>query len=227
MALYILNKKRTAIADLESHYGSIVFVEGDATLVAPACRVQHIAVAAPLVRRPQAKIEDHVEKGDEEESVAPSLPPGHATRADTLCEGDGADAGGRKRRRRKRRRRSGEEATAEQPSSTENPQTVGTYDASTHSVITTEVPSPLLNTVEDRVEGSEEVRSDLSDVPPADLEKAALTDHSSASNRESKAPEGNTARRRRSSANSQRRRVKSQSVDIQRRDKQHRSLARR
>ena len=170
VALYILNKKRIAIADLESRYGCVIFVEGDTTLIAPACRVQHVAVAAPLVQKPQAKIESHIEKEDKEEPVAPLPLSGPTARVETLCEGDGGEAGGRKRRRRKRRRRSSDDEAAEQASSTENLQADDADNASLpHGAIKAEASLPLLNTVEDRDVVSEELHSHPSDVAVADL----------------------------------------------------------
>ncbi|MFA7429162.1 MAG: Rne/Rng family ribonuclease [Rhodospirillaceae bacterium] len=115
VALYILNNKRSALADIEARHGFQVFLRGDDSLIPPDYRMDRVkgTVAPPvgIEREPlPVEAEDEEDVAVEEDVVVAEKAEVAETTADTT------EADGRKRRkRRKRRRRPGEggEAQAE------------------------------------------------------------------------------------------------------------------
>ncbi len=113
VALYILNQKRDALAQIELRYGFRVTLAKDDTLIPPAFRLERLraltAAEAAAVPAAIAQAPPPVEIEEDEEVEAeieePSSPPAAAERSD---EG-GEDEHGHRRRRRRRRRRPGEE----------------------------------------------------------------------------------------------------------------------
>src|SRR5947209_79854 len=111
VALYILNQKREALAQIEARYGVRVMVARDDTLIPPAFRLERLRAygageAPPLPRSIQAPaIEDDeedetAEQEDEEIEAAPPRP----AAAEAAAEQEGDDERGHRRRRRRRRR---------------------------------------------------------------------------------------------------------------------------
>ena len=126
VALYLLNYKREALANIETRYGMKIFVLGDALLVPPNFRLDRVkavraigedGVELPIVREalpapmPEPEEEEVAEEEDESEAEAErprdnnnnnrhrEARPHHEGQ-----EGGDQEGGGRKRRRRRRRR---------------------------------------------------------------------------------------------------------------------------
>ncbi|MBV8653269.1 MAG: Rne/Rng family ribonuclease, partial [Alphaproteobacteria bacterium] len=115
IALYILNQKSEALAQIETRYGFRVTVAHDDTLIPPAFRLERLraltaaeaaAIPAALAQVPPPIDEDDddiVDEAEEATDAAETAPQG---------ESDGAEEHGRRRRRKRRRRRPGEEHDA-------------------------------------------------------------------------------------------------------------------
>jgi ribonuclease E len=98
VALYILNNKRTALAELEQRHNLRLTIGGDDTLIPPDYRMERlkVPVAAPEARQPVSQLDVVDEEEDiVEEEEAVSAPETQAAEP----------AGGRRRSRRRRRRR--------------------------------------------------------------------------------------------------------------------------
>ena len=100
VALYILNRKRDSLAEIEQRYGFTVMIFGDDSLISPDHRIERTRAkkgdeqeeAAPVLNTDSVSltaIESPVEADDEEEETV---------------RGDDDDQGGKRRRRRRRRR---------------------------------------------------------------------------------------------------------------------------
>jgi len=133
VALYILNNKRAALAELEQRHNLRLTVGGDDTLIPPDYRMERskTQVIVPEVRQPVSHPDTVVEDEEilEEEETAPSAPEEPAQEP----------AGSRRRSRRRRRRRDeGRLPQDETPARVVQPQTDapggGTIDASEEDV---------------------------------------------------------------------------------------------
>ena len=201
VALYILNKKRAVLADLEAQYGSIIFIEGDNALIAPACRVEHKKTTTTPAMGTKTPARDT--GGEHQERSAPPPPPSpdQTAQAEDSSEKDG-DAGGRKRRRRKRRRRDNEDEPVDLSSTANIPND-------------DETAAPSLSKTESETENSDECRLDSPDIL-TDTAQAEPAADSSSSSPESVEPEnGDTKRRRRSRRGNRQRRTTNQTTDFQ------------
>jgi ribonuclease E len=125
VALYILNQKRSALAEIEATYEFRVLLTGDDSLIPPAYRMDRVRAelrpdeaprpveAVPSLPPPIA-IDDEEEPEVEEEETAEAAEAGDTGEAQRTSEGSGGgDQPRRKRRRRKRRRRGDEAVGAE------------------------------------------------------------------------------------------------------------------
>ncbi|QQP92508.1 Rne/Rng family ribonuclease [Skermanella sp. TT6] len=117
IALYILNQKRDALADIERRYGFRVFLFGDDTLIPPEYRLERIKArqageeTAPVIspERIYAETDRLLEREAEEDEAAeqaetveaPEAQPAAAAAPQEL----GEERGDRRRRRSRRRRR--------------------------------------------------------------------------------------------------------------------------
>ena len=127
VALYLLNYKREALANIETRYGMKIFVLGDATLVPPNFRLDRVKAVraigeeiteAPAVREalpaptPEPDEDNVADEEDESESMRDDHQHRHREgRHHDNREGGregGEREGGGRRRRRRRRRRGGE-----------------------------------------------------------------------------------------------------------------------
>lgn len=101
VALYILNRKRDSLAEIEQRYGFTVMIFGDDSLISPDHRIERtrakkgdeIEEAAPVLNTDSVSltaIESPVEADDEED--------------EETARNDDDDQGGKRRRRRRRRR---------------------------------------------------------------------------------------------------------------------------
>jgi ribonuclease E len=119
VALYILNQKREALAQIEMRYGFHVTVTNDDTLIPPAFRLERLrnltpeeaATLPPAVAQLPPPVEDDEDEEIEEGEAAAK--PGMSENGE---EKHGAEMSeeerGRRRRRRRRRRRPGDEPDA-------------------------------------------------------------------------------------------------------------------
>jgi ribonuclease E len=126
VALYILNQKRKALAEIELRYGFRVYLAGDDHLITPEYRLERLralapgeelpAPAAPLLPVPaaaeepeeeieaeeEAETEESLEAEEIEEAAAQPREP-RGERAERVEREGEAERGGRRRRRRRRR----------------------------------------------------------------------------------------------------------------------------
>ncbi|MCR6631720.1 MAG: ribonuclease E/G [Magnetospirillum sp.] len=117
IALYILNQKRDALADIEARYEFRVFLQGDDSLIPPNLRMERVKAEnrpdevrpAAFEVPPPAAVEEEDEDEDEEAAEAEA----EQTQAET-AEGESEGEAGENRKRRRRRRR--KRRPGEQPS---------------------------------------------------------------------------------------------------------------
>jgi len=138
LALYLLNQKRDALADIERRYGVRVMIEGDDSLIPPAHRIERtrargaeLPAPAPVdntarimaetdaaLEAEAAEVEDEAEVEEAREERQPQQQrhgqPHHQGGQHGQAQGDG-EGRGRRRRRRRGRRRGGEDHRGEQP----------------------------------------------------------------------------------------------------------------
>jgi ribonuclease E len=108
VALYILNQKRHALAEIEHRYGFRVMVSGSDSLIPPQFELERTRAriaapephAAPLTA---SAIYEEFEDDYEDEAESPAA--GEAGEERAIGEDAEGDDGGRKRRKRRRRRR--------------------------------------------------------------------------------------------------------------------------
>ena len=105
VALWLLNRKRDRLSEIEARFGMSVFLQPDEKLMGPALRIERLRAAEPMAvaAGPSAlrmdyapEVEDSAPEIEEEEADAPSA----EAREETAEEGE-------RRRRRRRRRRGG------------------------------------------------------------------------------------------------------------------------
>jgi ribonuclease E len=117
VALYLLNRKRERLTQIEEHFGLSVLFEPDEALSGPAHRIERLRAADPVASRlperaPQAALRmDFAPEPEEESALAEEdgaeddLEPDGAAPADLpVADGDPGGDGARRRRRRRRRR---------------------------------------------------------------------------------------------------------------------------
>jgi ribonuclease E len=130
VALYILNQKRMALAQLEMRRGVRIYINGDDSLTPPDYRLERIKQLAPGEELPPATaptalptdlelevdIEVPEETEEETEAVAESESEGEAQTGERgeTAEAGGDEEGGRGRRRRRRRRGRGNRFNADE-----------------------------------------------------------------------------------------------------------------
>ncbi|MBE1237285.1 Rne/Rng family ribonuclease [Phaeovibrio sulfidiphilus] len=122
VALYILNRKRDVLGEIEAKYGLRVFLEGDDSLLIPDYRIERTkfehapekapaaavaAVAAPALPAPveTAEVPAAAAEADAGTEAASDEPASEAAHTDNGDDGDGPQSASRKRRRRRRRKR--------------------------------------------------------------------------------------------------------------------------
>ena len=105
VALWLLNRKRDRLSEIEARFGMSVFLQPDEKLMGPALRIERLRAAEPMAvaAGPSAlrmdyapEAEDIAPEAEEEEADSPSA----EAREETAEEGE-------RRRRRRRRRRGG------------------------------------------------------------------------------------------------------------------------
>ncbi|MCA3419043.1 MAG: ribonuclease E/G [Roseomonas sp.] len=105
VALWLLNRKRDRLSEIEARFGMSVFLQPDEKLMGPALRIERLRAAEPMAvaAGPSAlrmdyapEVEDIAPEAEEEEADSPRA----EAREETAEEGE-------RRRRRRRRRRGG------------------------------------------------------------------------------------------------------------------------
>ncbi len=123
VALYLLNRKRDRLAQIEARFGMAVLFEPDDTLLAPALRIDRVRAADPnrvpeerhalrMDYAPEVDAEDDLPEAEVEDEVEEAPPARANGRAAAAAPAEGseaaaaaeAEAEGRRRRRRRRRR---------------------------------------------------------------------------------------------------------------------------
>ncbi|HET6222741.1 MAG TPA: ribonuclease E/G, partial [Dongiaceae bacterium] len=105
-ALYILNNKRAALADIEQRLGLRVMIGGDDSLIPPEYRIERIkgAIVAPEARLPVSQTDLHMEEPEAEEDTTDEAEQAPREERAERVERE-EEGGGRRRSRRRRRRR--------------------------------------------------------------------------------------------------------------------------
>ncbi|MBX6744297.1 MAG: Rne/Rng family ribonuclease, partial [Acetobacteraceae bacterium] len=126
VALYLLNRKRDRLAQIEARFGMAVMFEPDDTLLPPAVRIERVRAAEPSQRpaeaAPAALRMDYAPEPEPAEEEAEEEAPAEAeAQAPARPNGDASAEGEQHRRKRRRRRRRGArtEAGAPQEAATE------------------------------------------------------------------------------------------------------------
>jgi ribonuclease E len=104
IALYLLNYKRKALADVETRHETTIIIDNDDTLIPPDCRIERsddvvirkLPKLAPINNRPNKNLNTEEEIDDLEEE------------SDTIDMQEGDEGGKRRKRRRGRRRKRSE-----------------------------------------------------------------------------------------------------------------------
>ncbi|MDB5410348.1 MAG: ribonuclease [Rhodospirillales bacterium] len=120
VALYVLNQKREALAQIEARYGFHVAVSNDDTLIPPAFRLERLrsftpaelaTLPIPVAPPPRVEDDDDDVVEDDEETVETVAAASHGEDA-TSESGEelSEEERGRRRRRRRRRRRPDDDA---------------------------------------------------------------------------------------------------------------------
>nr|WP_279387828.1 Rne/Rng family ribonuclease [Roseicella frigidaeris] len=122
-ALYLLNRKRDKLAQIEARFGMSVVFEPDDTLLPPALRIERLRAADPgrQIEAPPAALRmDYAPEPEPEEAEETEAEETEAAEeegeAQAAAEGESEGEGDNRRRRRRRRRRNGtrpDEATQE------------------------------------------------------------------------------------------------------------------
>jgi ribonuclease E len=103
VALWLLNRKRDRLSEIEARFGMSVFLQPDEKLMGPALRIERLRAAEPMAvaAGPSALRMDYA---PEVEDIAPELEEEEADSPSAEAREETAEEGERRRRRRRRRR---------------------------------------------------------------------------------------------------------------------------
>ncbi|MDF1730287.1 MAG: Rne/Rng family ribonuclease, partial [Minwuia sp.] len=109
VAIYIVNHKRRALAEIEERYGFAVEIAADMELVSPDHRIERIAASeiSEEIERPQRETTAPAIEQEDDEDVADQTNARSDDDEDEAEQRSSDDDGGRPRSRRRRRRRGG------------------------------------------------------------------------------------------------------------------------
>lgn len=109
VAIYIVNHKRRALAEIEERYGFAVEIAADMELVSPDHRIERIAASeiSEEIERPQRETSAPAIEHEDDEDVADQTNARSDDDEDEAEQRSSDDDGGRPRSRRRRRRRGG------------------------------------------------------------------------------------------------------------------------
>ncbi|HTO85278.1 MAG TPA: Rne/Rng family ribonuclease [Methylomirabilota bacterium] len=110
VALYVLNNKRTALAEIEQRYGMRILIAADEGLIPPEYRMDRVKTQLPVPEARQPISQPDV-AAEEDEDVAEAEVAEVAAPAEVADD----DAGNRRRPRRRRRRREDGRPAEEEP----------------------------------------------------------------------------------------------------------------
>jgi ribonuclease E len=103
VALWLLNRKRDRLSEIEARFGMSVFLQPDEKLMGPALRIERLRAAEPMAvaAGPSALRMDYA---PEVEDIAPEIEEEEADSPGAEAREETAEEGERRRRRRRRRR---------------------------------------------------------------------------------------------------------------------------
>ena len=103
VALWLLNRKRDRLSEIEARFGMSVFLQPDEKLMGPALRIERLRAAEPMAvaAGPSALRMDYA---PEVEDIAPEIEEEDADAPSAEAREETAEEGERRRRRRRRRR---------------------------------------------------------------------------------------------------------------------------
>lgn len=103
VALWLLNRKRDRLSEIEARFGMSVFLQPDDKLMGPALRIERLRAAEPMAvaSGPSALRMDYA---PEVEDIAPEIEEEEADSPSAEAREETAEEGERRRRRRRRRR---------------------------------------------------------------------------------------------------------------------------
>jgi ribonuclease E len=103
VALWLLNRKRDRLSEIEARFGMSVFFQPDEKLMGPALRIERLRAAEPMAvtAAPSALRMDYA---PEAEDIAPEIEEEEADSPRAEAREETAEEGERRRRRRRRRR---------------------------------------------------------------------------------------------------------------------------
>ncbi|MCA3278019.1 MAG: ribonuclease E/G [Roseomonas sp.] len=103
VALWLLNRKRDRLSEIEARFGMSVFLQPDDKLMGPALRIERLRAAEPMAvtAAPSALRMDYA---PEVEDIAPEIEEEEADSPRAEAREETAEEGERRRRRRRRRR---------------------------------------------------------------------------------------------------------------------------
>ena len=103
VALWLLNRKRDRLSEIEARFGMSVFLQPDEKLMGPALRIERLRAAEPMAvaAGPSALRMDYA---PEVEDIAPEIEEEEADSPSAEAREETAEEGERRRRRRRRRR---------------------------------------------------------------------------------------------------------------------------
>ena len=103
VALWLLNRKRDRLSEIEARFGMSVFLQPDDKLMGPALRIERLRAAEPMAvaAGPSALRMDYA---PDVEDIAPEIEEEEADAPSTEAREETAEEGERRRRRRRRRR---------------------------------------------------------------------------------------------------------------------------
>ncbi|MGI9127745.1 MAG: Rne/Rng family ribonuclease [Roseomonas sp.] len=103
VALWLLNRKRDRLSEIEARFGMSVFLQPDEKLMGPALRIERLRAAEPMAvaATPSALRMDYA---PEVEDIAPEIEEDEADTPRAEAREETAEEGERRRRRRRRRR---------------------------------------------------------------------------------------------------------------------------
>ena len=103
VALWLLNRKRDRLSEIEARFGMSVFLQPDDKLMGPALRIERLRAAEPMAvaAGPSALRMDYA---PEVEDIAPEIEEEEADSPSAEAREETAEEGERRRRRRRRRR---------------------------------------------------------------------------------------------------------------------------
>jgi len=104
VALWLLNRKRDRLSEIEARFGMSVFLQPDEKLMGPALRIERLRAAEPMAVAAAGPSALRMDYAPEVEDIAPEAEEEEADSPRAEAREETAEEGERRRRRRRRRR---------------------------------------------------------------------------------------------------------------------------